>query len=121
MTPVPSSDHLERVSAALVSEIKAEMGRRDLTARKLAALIGENHQYVTTRIGAGNPRTGKRVEINVADLSMIAGALDLDPRDLLARAIQTAQREQEDELSRRRGRRHQVGVADEAARDEDED
>lgn len=117
MTPVPNSDYLARVSAALVSEIKAEMGRRDLSARGLAALIGENPQYVTTRIGAGNPRTGKRVEINVADLSLIAGALDLDPRDLLTRAMDQAARG--DELANRRGRRNPIGVADEAARDED--
>lgn len=97
MTPVPDREYLRRVSAALVSEIKAEMGRRDLSARGLAALMGENPQYVTSRIGAGNPRTGKRVEINVADLSVIAGALDLDPRDLLNRAMWRADQEMDDQ------------------------
>lgn len=100
MTPVPSPNYLARVSEALVSEIKAEMGRRDLSARGLALLIGENPQYVTSRIGAGNPRTGKRVEISVADLYAIAGALELDANELLERALAVAGAE--DELAARR-------------------
>lgn len=86
MPPVPSSEYLARFSAALVSEIKAEMGRRDLSQSALARLIGQNKQYVTTRLGAGNPRTGRRVEVNVPDLFAIAGALDLDPTELVGRA-----------------------------------
>lgn len=100
MTPVPSPNYLARVSEALVSEIKAEMGRQDLSARGLALRIGENPQYVTSRIGAGNPRTGKRVEISVADLYAIAGALDLDANELLERALEVAGAE--DELAARR-------------------
>jgi hypothetical protein len=100
MTPVPSPHYLARVSDALVSEIKAEMGRRDLSARGLALLIGENPQYVTSRIGAGNPRTGKRVEISVADLYAIAGAFDMDANELLTRALVVAG--PEDELHARR-------------------
>lgn len=86
MAPVPTPDYLARFSEALVSEIKSEMGRRDLSFRGLAALLGENPQYVSSRLGGGNPRTGKRVEINVADLFAIASAMDLDARDLFARA-----------------------------------
>ena len=74
----------------MISEIKAEMGRRDLTNSALASLIGESKQYVGSRLGAGNPHTGKRVEINVADLYAIAGALDLSPRILLDRAAAVA-------------------------------
>jgi hypothetical protein len=74
----------------LISEIKAEMGRRDLKMSDLAELIGESKQYVGSRIGSGNPRTGKLVEINVADLYAIAGAMDLDPLDLFDRARQAA-------------------------------
>lgn len=91
MTPAPSGDFLSRLADALVSEIKSEMGRRDLSARGLAALIGENPQYVTSRIGAGNPRTGKRVPITVSDLAVIAGAMDLDALELLAAARTVAQ------------------------------
>lgn len=86
MSPLPGNEYLSRLSEALVSEIKSEMGRRDLSARGLAAIIGENPQYVTSRIGAGNPRTGKRVELTVADLATIAGAFDMEPIDLYNRA-----------------------------------
>jgi len=86
MSPLPGNEYLNRLSDALVSEIKSEMGRRDLSARGLAALIGENPQYVTSRIGAGNPRTGKRVELTVADLATIAGAFDMEPIELYNRA-----------------------------------
>lgn len=91
MAPVPTPDYLARFSEALVSEIKAEMGRRDLSFRGLATLLGENPQYVSSRLGGGNPRTGKRVEINVADLFAFAGAMDLDPRDLMDRAREAAE------------------------------
>lgn len=91
MTPAPSGDFLSRLADALVSEIKSEMGRRDLSARGLASLIGENPQYVTSRIGSGNPRTGKRVPITVSDLAVIAGAMDLDALELLASARSAAQ------------------------------
>lgn len=90
MAPVPSPGYLERFRSALISEIKAEMGRRDLTNSGLASLIGESKQYVGSRLGSGNPHTKKRVEINVSDLYVIAGALELDPRDLLARALPEA-------------------------------
>lgn len=102
MTPAPDSDYLERFAEALVSEIKAEMGRRDLSARGLAQLIGENPQYVTSRIAGGNPRTGKRVPINVSDLAVIAGAMDLDPLTLFAAARRVAEGGPVDELARRR-------------------
>ncbi|MSZ77929.1 MAG: hypothetical protein F2667_12545 [Actinobacteria bacterium] len=105
-----------------MSEIKAEMGRRSLSARGLASLLGENPQYVTSRIGAGNPRTKRRVEINVADLFAIAGALDLDPSDLMNAARAAAS----DELAGRRERHAKPDFSsfdddadDEAARDED--
>lgn len=42
MTPL-SDDYLERYSDALVSEIKAEMGRRDLSSR--AALLITTEEY----------------------------------------------------------------------------
>jgi hypothetical protein len=90
MVPTPTPDYLARFSAALVSEIKAEMGRRDLSFRGLAMLLGENPQYVTSRLAGGNPRTGKRVEINVADLYAMASAMDLDPGELLDRAREAA-------------------------------
>ena len=90
MSPVPDSEYLTRVSVALVSEIKAEMGRRDLSYTGLAVLLGQHKQYVTSRLGAGNPRTGKRVEVNIMDLYAIAGALEIDVTELLDRALKQA-------------------------------
>lgn len=72
---------------ALVSEIKAEMGRRDLSSRALGRLINESSQYVSMRLDGGNPRTGKRVPISVADLAAIASAMELDAGLLLERAV----------------------------------
>lgn len=85
--PVHSNERLARFSDALVLEIKAELGRQGLSMRALAELIGENHQYVNSRIGAGNPRTKVRVAISVADLAAIASALDVDPLDFFNRAL----------------------------------
>lgn len=86
MTSIPTADYLERFSAALVSEIKADMGRRELSFRGLAVLLRQNPQYVTSRLGAGNPHTGKRVDLSVSDLIVIAGALGTDAWDLIQRA-----------------------------------
>lgn len=90
MSAIPTAAYLDRFRSALVSEIKAEMGRRDLTMRSLAGLLGQNHQYVAWRLGAGNPRTGKRVELSGADLMVIASAFNLDPQQLLDRALAAA-------------------------------
>lgn len=115
MSPTPSPDSTERFIAALISEIKAEMGRRDLTISGLASLIGESKQYLGSRLGSGNPHTGKRVEINVVDLYAIAGALDLDPVKLMHRADR-ARNAPTDALAARRERTYPA-VQDEAARD----
>lgn len=110
MTPAPSGEYLAHFSEALVLEIKAEMGRRDLSARGLATLIGVNPQYVTSRMFGGNPRTGKRVEITVADLETIAGALELDPMELMQRARQLATAATSDDLAARRAARASEGA-----------
>ena len=83
MTPVPGNEYLERFRHALRLEVKAEMGRRDLTAHALAQLIGVNPQYINMRILSPNKKTGRFVDINVSDLFAIAGALDLDAGDLI--------------------------------------
>ena len=80
------SSYGQRFADALVSEIKAEMGRRGLSSRRLGAMIGESSQYMSMRLDGGNPRTGERVVLNVRDLSAIAGALGISPSDLTFRA-----------------------------------
>lgn len=96
-----------RFSDALVLQIKAEMGRRDMSTRALARKIGESSQYMSMRLDGGNPRTGIRVPLTVRDLAAIASALGLEPNDLIVRAVNAP----EDELGARRLRRD-VEVSD---------
>lgn len=76
----------ERFSDALVSEIKAEMGRQDLSSRALGRLIGKSSQYMSDRLDGGSAKTGKRVLLNVRDLAAIAEALGMRSSDLTYRA-----------------------------------
>lgn len=85
-SPPVDDEYAQRFSDALVSEIKAEMGRRDLSSRGLGRLIGKSSQYMSDRLDGGNSKTGKRVIINVADLFAIASALGIDPTTLTQRA-----------------------------------
>lgn len=85
------NDYAQRLSDALVSEIKAEMGRRDLSSRALGRLIGKSSQYMSDRLDGGNSKTGKRVTLNINDLYAIAEALELDAADLMTRASDLAQ------------------------------
>lgn len=82
-----TDDQLARLfSEALVSEIKAEMGRRDLSTRGLARLIDANSQYLSQRLDGGSPRTGVRVPLNAVDLVSIADALGVSLAELIGRA-----------------------------------
>ena len=85
------NDYAQRLSDALVSEIKAEMGRRDLSSRALGRLINKSSQYMSDRLDGGNSKTGKRVVLNINDLYAIAEALELDAADLMTRASDLAQ------------------------------
>lgn len=87
-----------RFSDALVSEIKAEMGRQDLSSRGLARLIGSNPQFVSSRLDGGNPRTGERVILNVRDIVLIAGALGVPHGELIERAENVARQRQDYDL-----------------------
>ena len=79
-------DYAERFWDALVSEIKAEMGRRDLSSRGLGRLIGKSSQYMSDRLDGGSSKTGQRVVLSVRDLAAIAHAIDVSEADLAARA-----------------------------------
>ncbi|MFB7843592.1 hypothetical protein [Microbacterium sp. NPDC056052] len=85
-----NEDFAVRFSDALVSEIKAEMGRQDLSSRGLARLIGANAQFVSSRLDGGNPRTGERVILTVRDLAAIAKALHVSEVELVSRAESVA-------------------------------
>lgn len=83
---IVDNEFSQRFAEALVSEIKAEMGRRDLSSRGLGRLIGKSSQYMSDRLDGGNSKTGKRVILNVTDLFAIAGALRIDATTLIERA-----------------------------------
>ncbi len=76
----------ELFADALVSEIKAEMGRQSLSSRGLGRLIGKSSQYMSDRLDGGNTKTGRRVVLNIWDLAAIAGALGLSEVQLIERA-----------------------------------
>jgi hypothetical protein len=86
MTTPPSDDYLAGFSEALVSEVKAEMGRRSLSSRALGRLLGRSSQYMSDRLDGGNSKTGRRVTLTVKDLAAIAEVFDLHPAELIRRA-----------------------------------
>lgn len=79
-------EQARRFSEALVSEIKAERGRRGLSSRALGRLIGESSQYISFRLDGGNPKTGERVTLNARDISLIARAFGITEVELVQRA-----------------------------------
>lgn len=80
------TEYAEIFSAGLISEIKAEMGRQSLSSRGLGRLIGKSSQYMSDRLDGGNTKTGRRVLLNIWDISAIAKALGLTEVELISRA-----------------------------------
>lgn len=86
----PSPHYLQRFSDALVSEIKAEMGRRGLSSRALGRQVARSSQYMSDRLDGGNSKTGRRVTLTVKDLAAIAAVFGLHPAELIERATSAA-------------------------------
>lgn len=86
MTESLSPANAERLSGALVDEIKAEMGRQDLSSRALGLKIDRSSQYMSMRLDGGNYKTGKRVTLDVVDLAAICSALGIEIAELVRRA-----------------------------------
>jgi|GEM_PF-5942541 len=86
MTTSLPADYLRRFSAALVLEIKAEMGRRDLSSRGLGRLAGKSSQYMSDRLDGGSSKTGERVTLNVTDIVLFGNAMGIHPAELIRRA-----------------------------------
>lgn len=84
------NDYSLRFADAIVSEIKAEMGRRGLSSRALGRLIDKSSQYMSDRLDGGNSKTGKRVVLNVNDLYAIGQVLGIEPAELMTRADKLA-------------------------------
>lgn len=98
MAPMTETEFAERFSDALVSEIKAEMGRQSLSSRGLGRLIGKSSQYMSDRLDGGNTKTGRRVILNVWDISSIAKALGISEIELIQRADNVARTRQDYDL-----------------------
>lgn len=64
------------LTVGVAAEIRAWMGRRAIRATQLAQMLGQNNEWVSTRL------KGETV-ISVNDLGRIADALGLKPIDLL--------------------------------------
>jgi len=98
MALMTETEFAERFSDALVSEIKAEMGRQSLSSRGLGRLIGKSSQYMSDRLDGGNTKTGRRVILNVWDISSIAKALGISEIELIQRADNVARNRQDYDL-----------------------
>lgn len=98
MGTMTETEFAELFSDALVSEIKAEMGRQSLSSRGLGRLIGKSSQYMSDRLDGGNVKTGRRVILNVWDISAIAKALGISGVELITRAENVARRRQDYDL-----------------------
>ena len=92
------TEYAEIFAAALVSEVKAEMGRQSLSSRGLGRLIGKSSQYMSDRLDGGNVKTGRRVMLNIWDISAIAKALGLTEVELITRAENVARRRDDYDL-----------------------
>jgi hypothetical protein len=86
MMGVSELELAELFADALVTEIKAEMGRQSLSSRALGRLINKSSQYMSDRLDGGNVKTGRRVVLNIWDLAAISGALGMSEVQLIERA-----------------------------------
>jgi transcriptional regulator with XRE-family HTH domain len=63
----------------VAAEVRAEMGRKQVTGVALARKLGVSHAYVSRRLNGETP-------FDVGDLERIAGILEVSPRRLLGDA-----------------------------------
>ena len=65
-----------RLTQRVAAEIRAELGRQNLTGKRLAELLGVSHSWVSYRL------TGQQT-IDFDDIEQIAAALDVQVAQLL--------------------------------------
>lgn len=122
MTKRLSQAYLDRFADALVREIKAEAARRGFgSSRKLGEAIGKSSQYMSDRLDGGSSKTGKRVAINVSDLSRICAVLGVDAPTLVSRAEEAAGPSEFDVSDELAARRKAVGTSEGATTVTDDD
>lgn len=66
-------------SRTVADNVRAEMARRKMSQRALAAALGKPQPFVYRRLSG-------RVAFDVDELAQVAQLLDIDARDLLPRA-----------------------------------
>lgn len=71
-----------QLSGSVASEIRAEMARRGITQSTLADKLGKPQQWVWRRLNSAS-----RQPISLDDLAVIAQALDVEPAELIKRAL----------------------------------
>lgn len=64
-------------SRLIATEIRAELGRQQLTARRFAMKLGVSYMWVTRRLNSGE------VEITFEDLKRMADALGKPPQQFI--------------------------------------
>lgn len=70
----------ETVTDAVATELRAAIGRKNLSRRGLAAKMQKNPQWVWRRLNGDQPLT-------VADVVLICRAIDVDPMTVLDHAL----------------------------------
>lgn len=71
-----ASERTATLSALVAAEVRAVLGRQDVTRSELGRRMGENAQWVSSRLTGQTP-------INLNDLQRMADALDVRVIDLL--------------------------------------
>lgn len=85
VTPTPYTP--QQLADSVASEVRAELGRRSMSARDLAEATGLTHTYINARLTKRNPKTGLLTPLNMRDLSDFGGALDLHPSEFVLRGV----------------------------------
>lgn len=70
------------LSERTAGEIRAEMGRRQMSGRKLAQKMGRSPNWVSLKTSGAS-------DLNLEDVEKICAALEIDPVDLIRRASVT--------------------------------
>lgn len=76
------SGSVDGLTEAIAAELRAERGRRRVPQTKLAAAIGRNQSYVSTRLNGHGALT-------IDELVVICDALGIRADELLARVLRT--------------------------------
>lgn len=74
-------------SAAVATEIRAEMGRQHMSVRALARAVGTDHVKLNNRLNK-EPRSGRPIPFGTLELWKVCHALNISVRELVDRATE---------------------------------